>query len=151
MKKTSIQNPVGTNLFLVLLILLICISCNDKNVEDLNPMEGVWELSHFYHLENGDTLITDTAKVQHKIYLNGYVIWNTDPAPDSSEWHGYGTYTYKNDTVIEILTSMSKSMKSDNNKYVIPIEHNNNSYKQVNTYRNNDTIYQNIEIYKKID
>ncbi|WP_108868647.1 hypothetical protein [Aquimarina aquimarini] len=151
MKKTSIQNPVGTNLFLVLLILLICISCNDKNVEDLNPMEGVWELSHFYHLANGDTLITDTAKVQHKIYLNGHVIWNTDPAPDSSEWHGYGTYTYKNDTVIEILTSMSKSMKSDNNKYVIPIEHSNNSYKQVNTYRNNDTIYQNIEIYKKLD
>jgi len=151
-KKASLKNNIFANSFL---LLLICISCNskttDKEIKKLNPIEGVWELSHFYHLANGDTLITDTSKVQHKIYLNGYVIWNTDPAPDASEWHGYGTYTYKNDTITEILTSMSKSMKSDVNKYIIPIEHNKDSYKQVNTYKKNDTIYHNIEIYKKLN
>ncbi|WBX74737.1 hypothetical protein PG913_06115 [Tenacibaculum pacificus] len=139
----------------ITLILVFYFSCesklNDKKNKKLDPMEGVWELTEFHHLKNGDTLITDKNKVQHKIYLNGYVMWNTNPASDSSEWHGYGTYTYKKDTVIEILTSMSKSMKSDVNKYIIPVKHGYKTYKQINTYKNNDTIYQNIEVYKKLD
>ena len=154
-KTTNLKNIVFTNLLLTILISIFYVSCNskmnNKKVENLNSMEGVWELTHFYHLANGDTLITDTSKIQHKIYLNGHVIWNVDPVPNSSEYHGYGTYTYKNDTIIEILTSMSKSMKSDINKYIIPIERSNRSYKQVNTYKNNDTIFNNIEVYQKID
>ena len=149
--KAPIKGYILANL---LFLLLVCISCNstiNKKVNKLKPMEGVWELSEFYHLANGDTIIMDTTKVQHKLYLDGHVIWNTDPAPDASEWHGYGIYTYKNDTIIEILTSMSKTMKSAINKYIIPIERGNKWYKQVNTYKNNDTIYQNIEVYKKLD
>lgn len=144
------KNTIFPNL---LFLAVIITSCNSaiNNKKNLDPMKGVWELNQFYHLMNKDTLVSDTTKVQHKIYLNGYVIWNTNPASDSSEWHGYGTYTYKNDTIIEILTSMSKSMKSDINKYIIPIERGHKTYKQVNTYKNNDTIYQNIEVYKKLD
>ena len=123
----------------------------NKKVKYIDDMEGVWGLSVFYQLANGDTLITNTSKVQHKIYLDGYVIWNTNPAPDASEWHGYGTYSYKNDTIIETLSSMSKSMKSDVNKYIIPIERGEKSFKQVNTYTNNDTVYKNIEVYKKLN
>jgi len=151
-KKASLK---GYNFGNFVFLLLICISCNstinNKKVKKLNQMEGVWELSEFYHLANGDTIITDTTKVQHKFYLDGHVIWNTDPAEDTSEWHGYGTYTYKNDTIIEILTSMSKTMKSDVNKYIIPIERGTKWYKQVNTYEKNDTIYKNIEVYRKLD
>ncbi|MFC2110105.1 hypothetical protein ACFLRU_05755 [Bacteroidota bacterium] len=154
-KKSSLKYIVFTHTSFLFLLSLIFISCssttNNKKNEKINSMEGVWELSQFYHLANGDTIIIDTTKVQHKIYLNGHVIWNTDPDKNSSEWHGYGTYSYKNDTIIENLTSMSKSMKSDVNTYVIPIEHNTTSYKQVNTYSNNDTIYHNIEVYNKID
>ncbi|WP_158973511.1 hypothetical protein [Cellulophaga sp. L1A9] len=136
-------------------MLIICTSCNspikDKEVAPIDPIEGVWELSHFYHVANGDTLITDTSKVQHKIYLDGHVIWNTNPAADASEWHGYGIYTFKNDTITEVLTSMSYTMKSDYDTYIIPIERTENSYKQVNTYSHNDTIFHNIEIYKKLN
>ena len=153
--KTIIKKPTFKNLFYLALISIVSIACgsriNSKKAENFNTMEGVWELSEFYHLANGDTLIVDTSKVQHKIYLDGYVIWNTDPAPDATEWHAYGTYTYKNDTITEKLTSTSKSMKSDINTYVIPIERGKDSYKQVNTYKNNDTIYHNIEVYKKIN
>ena len=148
-KKSVLKNIIFANLFL---LIIINISCTTKsNNKKSSPIDGVWELSHFYHIANGDTLITDTNKVQHKIYLDGYVIWNTNPAPNSSEWHGYGTYTYKNDTITEILTSMSKTMKSDVNTYIIPIERGNKTYKQVNTYKNNDTIYHNIEVYKKLN
>ncbi|WP_405293529.1 hypothetical protein [Algibacter sp. Ld11] len=145
-------NRVFKKLSYLILISLISMSCNSRtNEKKIETMEGVWELSEFYHLANGDTLLIDTTKVQHKIYLDGHVIWNTDPAQDASEWHGYGTYTFQNDTIIEQLISMSKSMKSDINTYIIPIERINNSYKQVNTYTNNDTVYHNIEIFKKIN
>ncbi|MFW2376834.1 MAG: hypothetical protein ACN4ES_09810 [Cellulophaga baltica] len=154
-KKNTFKNSI---LFTFAGTLLLCISCNTSNKDkeitppvDVDPIEGVWELSHFYHLANGDTLITDTSKVQHKIYLDGHVIWNTSPAEDASEWHGYGTYTFKNDTITEVLTSMSYSMKSDINTYIIPIERTKNSYKQVNTYSHNDTVFHNIEIYKRIN
>lgn len=143
------------NLFFIILISVFCISCesklNDKKVKKLDPMQGVWELTEFYHIKNGDTLITDRDKVQHKIYLDGYVMWNTNPESDSSEWHGYGSYTYKKDTVVEILTSMSASMKSDVNKYIIPVKHSYKTYKQINIYKNKDTIYKNIEVYKKLN
>ncbi|CAM4339082.1 hypothetical protein [Zobellia nedashkovskayae] len=150
--RTKLKSIILASTFL---LTIICISCNAtgnlEKVSNSSAIDGVWELSHFYNLGNGDTLSVNTSKVQHKIYLDGHVIWNTDPAADASEWHGYGTYTFKNDTIIETLTSMSKSMQSDVSTYVIPIERSNNTYKQVNTYERNDTIFQNIEIYKKLN
>ncbi|CAM1333097.1 protein of unknown function [Tenacibaculum aestuariivivum] len=46
---------------------------------------------------------------------------------------------------------MSKSMQSDVNKYIIPVENGKESYKQVNTYKNNNIVYKNTEVYKKIN
>ncbi|CAM3377026.1 hypothetical protein [Zobellia roscoffensis] len=150
--KISLRNLIFANFSLLLLVLSSCGSTSSTaEAKNATPLDGVWKLSHFYNLANGDTLITDTSKVQHKIYLEGHVIWNTNPAPDGSEWHGYGTYTFKNDTITETLTSMSKSMQSDVNTYIIPIERSTNSYKQVNTYSRNDTVFQNIEVYKKLN
>ncbi|WP_289041763.1 hypothetical protein [uncultured Zobellia sp.] len=145
------QIPVKALLFATVFLFTCCTSRVNKPSVNFSPIDGVWELSHFYNLGNGDTLSVDTSKVQHKIYLDGHVIWNTDPAADASEWHGYGTYTFKNDTITETLTSMSKSMQSDVNTYVIPIERSSNTYKQVNTYERNDTVFKNIEVYRKLN
>lgn len=138
-------------LFLLSIFIFTFESCESKQNKKLDPMEGVWELTHFYHTANGDTLIIDTKKTQHKIYLDGFVIWNVSPTSKTDEWHGFGTYSFSNDTITEKLTSMSNSMKSDNNTYIIPIELKKNIYKQINTYTANDTLYQNIEVYKKIN
>ncbi|MEN8879937.1 MAG: hypothetical protein ABF311_07170, partial [Polaribacter sp.] len=102
-------------------------------------------------LANSDTIVKNYNKVQHKMYLNGHVLWNTDTDENGVDWSGYGTYSFKKDTITETLTSTSKSMKSDINTYVIPIDLNVNSYKQVNTYYRNDTVFKNIEIFTKID
>jgi hypothetical protein len=148
-KKTTIKNQT----LVILLLIGICISCKTTSTisKKMDPIQGVWKLNAFYTLANGDTIVTKTDKVQHKIYLNGHVIWNTDPEPNGNEWHGYGTYTYENNTITEELTSMSKSMISDVNAYIIPIEIGLKTYKQVNTYTRNDTIFKNIEVYKKLD
>ncbi len=148
-KKTTIKNQT----LVILLLIGICISCKTTSTisKNMDPIQGVWKLNAFYTLANGDTIVTKTDKVQHKIYLNGHVIWNTDPASDATEWHGYGTYTFENNTITEVLSSMSKTMKSDINTYIIPIELSNKTYKQVNTYTRNDTIFKNIEVYKKLD
>ena len=57
-------------------------------------MEGVWELTYFYLTANSDTLILNTNKTQHKIYLDGFVIWNVSPSNKTNEWHRFGTYNY---------------------------------------------------------
>ncbi len=160
MKKTDFLNiSIFKYLFLVFSVFLICIACNQKTdttasnetIELIDPMEGVWEQTNFYRLANGDTIFTSDNSVQHKIYLDGYVMWTSDPAPDSSEWHGYGTYTYKNDTLTETLISMSIPMRSDNNTFSIMVDLGENSFKQIIEFENNDTIYQNIEVYKKLN
>ncbi|MCK4699157.1 MAG: hypothetical protein KAT38_02435, partial [Bacteroidales bacterium] len=126
-------------------------TASNETLELIDPMEGVWEQTNYYFLANGDTIFTSDTRVQHKIYLDGYVMWTADPAPDSSEWHGYGTYTYKYDTLTETLISMSIPVRSDNNIYSIPVDLGKNSFKQVIEWENNDTIYQNIEVYKKLN
>lgn len=140
-------------LFLSLAIVLFA-SCNTQDNgknQNQDPLQGVWKLDAFYTLANADTIVKNYNKVQHKMYLNGYVIWNADTDENGVDWSGYGTYSFKNDTITETLTSTSKSMKSDVNTYVIPIDFNVNSYKQVNTYYRNDTVFKNIEIFTKID
>ncbi|WP_438972680.1 hypothetical protein [Polaribacter sp.] len=145
----KIQKVIIASLFLV--FLASCNSAINLKKEKEDPLQGVWQLNAFYTLANTDTIVKDYNKVQHKIYLNGYVLWNTDTDINGIDWSGYGTYTFKNDTITETLTSTSKSMKSDVNTYVIPVDFYKDSYKQVNTYYRNDTVFKNIEIFTKID
>lgn len=136
----------------VSLIIVLLATCNTQvNRKNKNPLQGVWKLDAFYTLANSDTIVKNYNKVQHKMYLNGHVIWNADTDENGVDWSGYGTYSFKNDTITETLTSTSKSMKSDVNTYVIPIDFKINSYKQVNTYYRNDTVFKNVEIFTKID
>ncbi|WP_296637976.1 hypothetical protein [Polaribacter sp.] len=143
-----------SKILFVSLIIVLLASCNtqvnSKN-QNQDPLKGVWKLDAFYTLANSDTIVKNYNKVQHKMYLNGHVLWNTDTDENDIDWSGYGTYSFKNDTITETLTSTSKSMKSDINTYVIPIDLNVNSYKQVNKYYRNDTVFKNIEIFTKID
>jgi hypothetical protein len=63
----------------------------------------------------------------------------------------YGTFTYKNDTIIETLQAMSKTMQGAHTTYTIPIERGQGVYKQINTYKRNDTVFHNVEVYTKLD
>jgi hypothetical protein len=140
-------------LFLVVSTFLIFIACN-VTTKPKDPIEGVWEQTHNYVLANGDTVFSSDNNFQHKIYLDGYVMWTMDPASDSSEWHGYGTYKLKNDTVIEKLLSMSIPMKAQmgsEGEFILKIDYDENNFKQEIRSKSNDTIYQQIEVYKRLN
>ena len=120
--------------------LLHCMLSEIRNrytfwsVEPADPMVGVWEQIQSCFLVNGDTVEFNNNSVHHKIYLDGYVIWNSDPAEDSSEWHGYGTYRFNNDTLIEELLSMSQSMQDlwgADMEAILKIEFKENTFKQM--------------------
>jgi hypothetical protein len=139
-------------LFFVFSVLVIFIACN-VTTKPKDPIEGVWKQTHSYVLANGDTVFSTDKNVEHKIYLDGYVMWTQDPASDSSEWHGFGTYTIKNDTVIEKLLSMSNGMKAQRGSkdgFILKIDYDENNFKQVIRSEYRDTIYQSIEVYKRL-
>lgn len=154
MKKLNINSIQIFKLLFFLGLLISTTSCTNKNT--ITPsletkLEGVWKQTNFFRLANNDTILKNNSKVQHKIYLDGYLMWTSDAGTDNLEWHGYGTYTVKNDTLVETLTSMSIPLKEYTSIYPIIIEKTGNSLKQIIHYQENNINYQNIEIYKKLN
>jgi len=143
-------------------LFVICIACNQPTdagttsyeLRVPDPIEGVWEISSRYWYLDDDTLYADpTSILQHKIYYDGYVMWTSDPGPDSSEWHGYGTYKFNNNTLIETLSSMSLAMKEAFNgkaEFVLKTELDNNFLKQEMPVPMRDTTYQLVEEWKRL-
>jgi hypothetical protein len=115
-----------------------------------DPMEGVWELISYCRLANEDTTFKSENSNEHKIYLDGYVIWNHDPDPDSTEWHGFGTYTFTDGMITETLLSMSISMRRHSTPTPMKIVLGDNSFEQVQKSEMNGITYQQIWKYKKL-
>ena len=164
MKKTD-QGILRFSKCQIILLLLVpfCMACNPqadegasgKEVQDADPVEGVWELSSNYWVLMDDTIYADpTGGLLHKIYFDGYVMWTSDPAPDSSEWHAFGTYKLSNNTLVEKLSSMSLPMKvanDSNDEFVIEVEYAEKFLKQEMEVPFRDTIYRYHEVWKKLN
>ena len=124
--------------------------------EDLDPTEGVWELTNRYLLKDGDTLYSDPSQFpgQHKIYCDGYVMWTDNPKSDSSEWHGFGTYKLSNDTLIEELWTMSLPVKAkmgSKDEVLYIMEYDENTCKQTTETIHRSTDYLLIKEWKKLN
>ncbi len=152
----------ATLLLLTITLFAFCTACNqqadegasNQDARAVDPVEGVWELSNRYWVLDDDTIYADELGVQHKIYFDGYVMWTSDPAPDSSEWHGYGTYQLSNDTLVEKLLSMSLPLKlamGSEDELMLKIEYDLSLYKQEWEQTFRDTIYLAVEEWKKLN
>ena len=165
MKKADPQN-IHLTKYLILLfsIFLFCITNNLQAQEGMSsgqivnddPMEGVWELTIHYWVLDDDTLYLEPSEIkpQHKIYLDGYVMWTADPSTDSSEWHGYGTYQLNDGILIEKLLSMSLPMKvamGSEDQVVLKVAYDKNSFTQSMNRPHRDTIYQFIEEWRRVN
>ena len=148
---------------LTITLFAFCVACNQQadagtpnlEVRDADPIEGVWELTSLYWYLDGDTLYADPPNGSiHKIYFDGYVMWTSDPGPESSEWYGYGTYRLSNDVVIESLSSMSLPMKEAHNgevEFELKTEYDQDFLKQEMPVPYRETIYQYVEEWKKLN
>jgi hypothetical protein len=163
MKKTE-QRSIHFPKYLILMFLLVPLSiactrqpdeaASGKEVQDADPVEGVWELTNHYWVLMDDTIYADELGVSHKIYLDGYVMWTVEPGADSSEWHGFGTYRISNDTLIERLSSMSLPMRlgmGTEDEVTIKTEYGKNFIKQEMDQVFRDTIYRLVEEWKKLN
>jgi len=147
---------------LVIVLVAFCIACTQQSKEGAagqdagvtDPVEGVWELTNRYWVLDDDTIYADEVGVQHKIYYDGYFMWTADPEPDSSEWHGFGTYQLSNDSLIEKLTSMSLPMKQymgREDEAIMRVEYGPDFLKQEMEQPFRDTIYLAVEKYKRLN
>ena len=154
MKKLKFSIRVLSYSFIVLSLFLLCSACT-QTTDSNDPVEGVWELSNHYWVLDDDTIYADpTNTLQHKIYLDGSVMWTADPAADSSEWYGYGTYQLNDNTLIEKLSTMSLSLQEaigSETDVMLTVEYDENFYKQEMPQAFRDTIYLYVEEWKKLN
>lgn len=141
-----------------ILISFLCLACNqpaDTLSDEKTPsVEGVWkQTEHFWMNEFGDTLFVAPEHNAQKIYLDGHVMWNCEPDPDSTEWFGFGTYELSGDTLIERLSTMSWSMQETtefNEEFVLVVEFDENNFRQYIESTWQDTVYYNTEVYVRL-
>jgi len=147
---------------LAMALVTFCNACTQQSKKDAasqdarvaDPIEGVWEMTNTYWVLDDDTIYADEVGVQHKIYFDGYYMWTADPASDSSEWHGFGTYQLSNDTLIEKLSSMSLPMKLNmglEDEVMLKIEYAPDFYKQETEQVFRDTVYLAVEEWKRLN
>lgn len=155
-------HPLKVFLLPAIFLFAFCSACKMQSDESKSisvvripgPVEGVWELANRYWVLDDDTIYADEIGVSHKIYFDGYVMWTADPGPDSSEWHGFGTYQLRNDTLIETYSSMSLAMKDANginSEFLNIVEYDQDFYKQVQEQEFRETIYLYTEEWKKLN
>ncbi len=101
------------------MVLSLTFSCKDKPKSDIetievetklkentNGLKGTWELKGFYNYKDNvvvDSFNTSSNSRQLKMYTDTKVMWSKHKPADSSEWFGYGTYSYKDDMLTEVL------------------------------------------------
>lgn len=104
------------NLFLMTIILVLAISCNDSSKkksgddhqvpEDSISIKGVWERTSYYNYQDGkiaDSFNSNEANRHIKIFTDSKIMWCRNHDTDSSEWFGYGHYKITDTLLTEIL------------------------------------------------
>lgn len=108
---------------------------------------------NFIMNEFGDTVWEAPEQDAHKLYLDGYVMWNSEPDPDSGEWYGFGTYELRGDTIIERLSTMSYSMQEMmdfGEDAVLVVEFDEHNFMQHGEWTWRDTVYRGYELYIRL-
>lgn len=132
-----------TNLLFITVISLIIFSCNNaKNENEAMPtnthtLAGTWEHTSTYKYVNGkinDTVKAKTDSRQIKIYTASKIMWCKHVKADSTDWFGYGNYTIKGDTLIEVLEYGSGTMMPHiayNDTFTFSLDLNEDRYSQL--------------------
>jgi hypothetical protein len=123
------------------------ITNHEVETEISNGLKGTWELTGFYNYK--DNMVVDSFKTssnsrQLKMYTDTKVMWCKHRPADSSEWFGYGTYSYKNDTLVEILDFGSMVMEeviAEKKQFKFELQLQPNHFQQIELDEDGNRIY----------
>ncbi len=110
--------------FFILSLIIVLISSCKENVESNNEIEnyplentlslkGTWELKGFYNYQDNvvvDSFSNNTISRQVKMYSDTKVMWCKLRPTDSIEFFGYGSYSFKDGILTEVLEFGSSFM-----------------------------------------
>ncbi|BAO74344.1 hypothetical protein [Winogradskyella sp. PG-2] len=149
-----------SNILIFSMVLLLTFSCKNKPKSDIEPtvvetvqkekangLKGTWELVGFYNYK--DNIVVDSFKTsdksrQLKMYTDTKVMWSKHKPADSSEWFGYGTYSYKDDMLTEILEFGSAVMDqviAEKKEFTFELTLSPNKFQQIELDEDGNRIY----------
>ena len=112
-----------SKLFILSLVFVLILSCkeNEKANEEVLvttseeklSLKGTWELKGFYNYQNNiivDSFSNNTISRQIKMFSDTKVMWCKLRPADSTEFFGYGSYSYDNGVLTEVLEFGSSFM-----------------------------------------
>ncbi len=155
--------------FLILSIaLLLTFSCKNNVNSDAKTTEldteiakstislkGTWELIGFYNYNDNvvvDSFSNNTISRQIKMYSDTKVMWCKLLKTDSIEFFGYGSYSYDDGQLTEVLEFGSAFMNEviqEQQEFNFQLELHDNRFQQIEIDEDGNKVYS--ENYKRIE
>ncbi|MCA0132287.1 hypothetical protein [Winogradskyella alexanderae] len=146
--------------FIICLIFVFISSCADSNTDKSesseeveaitskkNGLKGAWELKGFYNYQDNkvvDSFENNTLSRQIKMYTDTKVMWCKLLKTDSIEFFGYGSYTYDDGLLTEVLEFGSAFMNDvieEQQEFVFQFELGPDRFEQIEIDEDGNRIY----------
>lgn len=124
----------------------------EKKTKGLN---GTWELVSFYNYKDNkvvDSFDSSSNSRQLKMYTDTKVMWCKHKPADSSEWFGYGTYDYTDNTLTEVLdfgSAVMNNVIAEKKEFKFELTLQPDSFQQIELDEDGNRIYS--ENYKRVE
>lgn len=115
--------------------------------EKKNGLKGAWELKGFYNYQDNvvvDSFSNNTISRQIKMYTDTKVMWCKLLKSDSIEFFGYGSYTYDDGVLKEVLEFGSAFMNEvieEQQEFVFQFELHPDRFEQIEIDDEGNRIY----------
>ncbi|NNK40812.1 MAG: hypothetical protein HKP45_09185 [Winogradskyella sp.] len=144
------------NVIILCLVLLFTFSCKESPEVSSEPetieepvlsLKGTWELKGFYNYQNNvvvDSFSNNTISRQVKMYTDTKVMWCKLRPQDSIEFFGYGSYSYDDGTLTEVLEFGSNFMNeviAEQQEFKFHLELHPDKFEQIEIDEDGNRIY----------
>ena len=144
---------------IICIIFMFISSCGNNNTDTnetsqeeaiatkINGLKGAWELKGFYNYQDNeivDSFENNTLSRQIKMYTDTKVMWCKLLKTDSIEFFGYGSYTYDDDVLTEVLEFGSAFMNDvieEQQEFVFQFELGPDRFEQIEIDEDGNRIY----------
>ena len=146
-----------SKLFILSLVFVLILSCkeNEKANEEVLvttseeklSLKGTWELKGFYNYQNNiivDSFSNNTISRQIKMFSDTKVMWCKLRPADSTEFFGYGSYSFEDGELTEVLDFGSSFMNEvilEQKEFSFQLQLHPNRFEQIELDEDGNKIY----------